>query len=183
MNAVGADRDIGLDRAAVGKARRGGMRAAVDADAAGAEAQLRRLERRRQNVQQVGTVHGKIRRAEFLSEVAALGARNVAAAFPAADVEKIGFRRDRLNFLFETKRTQRLDRVGREIEPGADLTQSAGLLVHHHLGAALLQRQRRSEPADAAADDGDARGAGHRSFLPFCRRWSGTPVWVKHCHG
>ena len=40
MNAVGADHDIGLDGAAVGKARRGGTRAAFDADAAGAEAQF-----------------------------------------------------------------------------------------------------------------------------------------------
>ncbi len=40
MNAVGADDDIGLDRAAVGEARGGGTRAALDADAAGAEAEL-----------------------------------------------------------------------------------------------------------------------------------------------
>src|SRR5208282_1545801 len=97
----------------------GGTLAAFDADAAGAEAELRRLERGTQNFEQVGAVHGKIRRAELLAEVAAL---------PAADVQKIGFRSDRLNVLFEAERAQRLDRIGREVEPGADLAQRARLL-------------------------------------------------------
>jgi hypothetical protein len=156
-------------------------RAAFDADAAGAEAELRRFKRSAQNLEQVGAVHGKVRRAEFLPEIAALGARNITAALPAADVEKIGFRRDPLDRVLEVESAQCLDRIGREIEPGANLAQRARLLAHDGLGAAPLQRQRRSEPADTAADDGDARGARHGFFLPFCRRWSGIDIRVKRC--
>src|SRR5262249_46456891 len=52
-----------------------------------------------------------------------------------------------------------------EVEPGADLAQRCRLLADHRLGAALLERQRRGQPADPAADDGDAWRARHSTPL------------------
>ena len=71
MDAVGADHDVGLDRAAVGKARHRAALAVSTADAALAEPDLGRLERAAQHVEQIGAVHGEIGRAEFLAEIAA----------------------------------------------------------------------------------------------------------------
>ncbi len=85
MDAVGADHDIGLDRAAVGKARHRAALAGLDAAAALAEPDLGRCERLAQQVEQIGAVHGEVRRAEFLAEVAAADARNVTPAPPRAD--------------------------------------------------------------------------------------------------
>ena len=59
MNAVGADHDIGLDRAAVGKLRGGrplAVVARVDADAAFAEPDVGRLQRVPQHVEQIGAM-------------------------------------------------------------------------------------------------------------------------------
>ena len=45
MNAVGADNDVGLDLAAIGKARHPAATALLDGDAAGSKTQVDRLER------------------------------------------------------------------------------------------------------------------------------------------
>ena len=69
--------------------------------------------------------------------------------------------------LLDAERAQRLDGVGGDIEPGADLAQGRRLLAHDGLGAPLLQCQRRGEPADPAAYDRNARCAWHSDILPF----------------
>jgi hypothetical protein len=55
MNAVGAYDDVGLDLAAVGKARHSAAVASFDRDAASPEADVGCLERGEQHVEQVGT--------------------------------------------------------------------------------------------------------------------------------
>jgi hypothetical protein len=54
MNAVGADDDVGLDLAAVGKAHHPAAIALFDGDAAGSKAKIDRPERAAQHVEQVG---------------------------------------------------------------------------------------------------------------------------------
>src|SRR5262252_6618672 len=68
MNAVGADDDIGLDLAAVGKTRHPAAITHFDGDTAGSKTEIDRLERAAQHVEQVGTVHRQVRRAKLLTE-------------------------------------------------------------------------------------------------------------------
>ena len=136
-----------------------------DGDAALAEPDVGRLQRAAQHVEQVGAVHGEVGRAEFLAEIAAAHARDVAPALPGADDQKFRSPADGFDLVLEAERAERLDRVGREIEAGADLAVHRRLLADDDLGAAALQRQRRGKPADAAADNGDARARGI-GFLP-----------------
>jgi hypothetical protein len=89
MNAVGADDDVGLDLAAVGKARHSAAIALFDGDAAGSKTEIDRFERTAQHVEQVGAVHRQVRCAELLAERASAHARNDAATPPAADDQKI----------------------------------------------------------------------------------------------
>jgi hypothetical protein len=84
MNAVGADDDVGLDLAAVGKARHSAAIAPFDGDAAGSKTEIDRLERAAQHVEQVGAVHRQVRCAELLAERALAHARDDAATPPAA---------------------------------------------------------------------------------------------------
>ena len=57
MNAVGTDDDVGLDLAAVGKARHPAAIALFDGDAAGSKMEIDRFERAAQHVEQAGAVH------------------------------------------------------------------------------------------------------------------------------
>jgi len=57
MNAVGADDDVGLNLAAVGKARHPAATALFDGDAAGSKMEIDRFERAAQHVEQAGAVH------------------------------------------------------------------------------------------------------------------------------
>ena len=166
MDAVGADHDIGLDRAAVGKARHRAALVGLDADAALAEPELGRCERLAQQIEQIGAVHGEIRRAEFLAEVAAADARNVTSGPPRADELVFRGPADVFDAVVKAERAERLDRVGRKIDPGPDLAERGRLLADDDLGAAPLHRQRRRQAADAAADDGDAWRPWHAWFLP-----------------
>jgi len=55
--------------------------------------------------------------------------------------------------------------VRRHLHPGPDLRQRARLLVDRDFDAAPVERQRRSEPGDAAADNRDPRRTVHSSTL------------------
>src|SRR5580698_429651 len=74
MNAVGANYDVGFDRATIGEADNGRLFIAFDADAAGVKAKLRCLERRRKHFEQICAMDRKIWCAEFLAKVSAFGA-------------------------------------------------------------------------------------------------------------
>ena len=180
MNTVGADDDVGLDRIAVGKACDRSAVTAFDRDAAAAVVQVRGLERIRQDVEQVGAMHREVRRTEFLMKIRAARARDVAAAPPVANVQKIRSRRDRAGLVLDAERAQRLDGVGREVETGADLAQRCGLLVDDDFGVPPFQRQRRGKPADAAADDGDAWRARHLCSSLLTNLQAGP--WGRDCY-
>jgi hypothetical protein len=68
MNAVGADDDVGLDFAAIGKARHPAAIARFGGDAAGSKTEIDRLERAAQHVEQVRAVHHQVRRAKLLKD-------------------------------------------------------------------------------------------------------------------
>src|SRR6266545_7871083 len=89
MNAVGADDDVGLDLAAVGKTRHGAAIALFGGDAAGSKTEIDRLERAAQHAEQVGAMHRQMRRAELLAERASAHARDDPPAPPTADGQKI----------------------------------------------------------------------------------------------
>src|SRR5580698_3539507 len=139
MDAVRANHDVGVDRTAIGKARYGRAVVAFDRNAACAEPDLGGLERCRQNIEQVGTMHRQIRRAEFLPEITTFGARNISPALPASNIQEICLCGDCLSLFLKIERTQRFHCVRCEIEAGADLAQSARLLTHYGFGAAPLE--------------------------------------------
>ena len=59
--------------------------------------------------------------------------------------------RDGIEPALKAERAERLHRVGREVDPGPDLAEGRRLLADDGLGAPMLERQRRGEPADPAA--------------------------------
>src|SRR5437660_708270 len=89
MNAIGADDDVGLDLAAVRKAHYPAAIALFDGDAAGSKAEVNRLKRAAQHVEQVRAVHRQVRRAKLLAERASTHARDDPTTLPAADDQKI----------------------------------------------------------------------------------------------
>ena len=60
-----------------------------------------------------------------------------------------------LERVLEAERVEHARAVGADLDAGADLLQLRRLLVDLDVEAALEQRQRRGQPADAAADDDD----------------------------
>jgi len=158
MNAVSADDDVGLDLAAVGKARYPTAITLFDGDAAGSKTEIDRLERAAQHVEQVGAVHRQVRRAELLAERASAHARDDPPTLPAADLRPAGD-----DCVLDAEDTERHQRVGAEIEASAYLVQCGRLLADDNFRAPSFQRQGRGKAANAAADDGNAWRAGHAS--------------------
>ena len=76
----------------------------------------------------------------------------------------------RLSASSRPERVEHAGAVGADLDAGADLLQLGRLLVDLDVEAALEQRQRRGQSADAAADDddlvSDIRGHAHSSFTP-----------------
>src|SRR5262245_1310376 len=169
MNAVGADDDVGLDLAAVGQARHRAAIACFNRDAASAEADVGRLERAAQHVEQVGTVHRDVRRAELLAERASTHARNDPPALPAADDQKIRLRPEGNDCILDAKHTERHQGVGAKVKAGAYFVQCGRLLADDNFSPPPFQRQRRGKSAYAAADDGNSWFARHSSPLPCPR--------------
>src|SRR5262249_52457862 len=118
MNAIGADDDVGLDLAAVGKARHRAAIACFNRDAASSEADVGRLERATQHVEQVGAVHRDVRRAELLAKRASTYARNNPPALPAADDQKIRLRPEGNACTPDAKPRERHRGVGPRVKAG-----------------------------------------------------------------
>src|SRR6516162_4400795 len=163
MNAVGANDDVGLDLAAVGKAHHPAAITLFDRDAAGSKTEIDRFERAAQHVEQVGAVHRQVRRAELLAERASTHARDDPPTLPAADDQKIRLRPKGDDCILDAEVTERHQRVGAEIEASAYLVQCGRLLADNNFRAPSFQRQGRGKAANAAADDGNAWRAGHAS--------------------
>src|SRR5262245_56415049 len=178
MNAIGADDDVSLDLAAVGKAHHRATIACFNRDAASAEADVGRLERAAQHVEQVGAVHRDVRRAELLAKRASTHARNDPPALPAADDQKIRLRPEGNDCILDAKHTERHQGVGAKVKAGAYFVQCGRLLADDNFSAPPFQSQRRGKSAHAAADDGNAWRARHSSPLPCLRS-----IWANFSGG
>ena len=159
-DAVGGNHHVGLDFAAIGEARHCGSTDRIGADAMRAEMERRIARGAAQQVVQVGAVRRHIGRAIFFARHCL---ERLAKPQPALIV---GNRRDaqRLKriahqLVFEPERAQDLDAVGPDLKPSADLFKLGDTLIERDLEAALPQRYRRGQTADAGADDCNAKGA------------------------
>src|SRR5439155_12040473 len=123
MNPVGADDDVRLDLAAVGKARYGAAIARFDSDAASSKTKIDRLERAAQHVEQVGAVHGQVRRAELLAECASAHARDDPPTFPVTDHHKVRLRPAGNDCVLDAEDTKCHYRGGAQIAASAYLVQ------------------------------------------------------------
>src|SRR5262245_45462824 len=178
MNAIGADYDVGLDLAAVGKAHHRATIACFNRDAARSEADVGRLERAAQHVEQVGAVHRDVRRAELLAKCASTHARNDPPALPAADDQKIRLRPEGKDCILDAKHTERHQGGGAKVKAGAYSGQCGSRLAAYNFSAPPFQRRRRGKSADAAADDGNSWFARHSSPLPCLRS-----IWANFSGG
>jgi len=104
----------------------------------------------------VGAVCHRVRVAEALRE--ALVERDVdhlVTADPVEHQEMLDENRLLLHQPADPERVERVPGVGRDLDAGADLAELRGLLEHHRAEPLARQRERRGEPADAAAGDDD----------------------------
>ncbi len=167
-DAVGADDHIGFGCRAIGEARRRRAVRRFGADAVGAETERRVAGGPAQEVMQIGAVGRHIGRAILFARHRF---ERLAKAKPpfipghrhnAQRLEGVAH-----ELVFKTERAQHLDAVRSDLQSGADFFELADALVDLDFDPALAQRNRRRQPADAGADNGDAKG-------PFC--------WVlRHC--
>src|SRR4029077_12741392 len=171
VNAVGADDEVRPRNMAVGKARFRVLGRLADGDALFAKrnrVRLQPLHRLGQNAEEVAAMQHDVRRA------VAFGRRRAeiepVPGFAAAPVPYLARGRNDLNAGQGVAQAERIEDTGAvraELDAGADLLEHGRLLVHLDIDAALEQRQRRGESADAAANDDD-----------FGRRRAGDPLHI-----
>ena len=163
-DAVGGEQHIGLDLDAVVEPCPDLVGVLLDADAAMRQMDTLGWNRLGQHRMQFASMENVMRRAELLLDsVAERRLRQGAAVIPAALMEERRAVRHLGAFLAETQPDQDARGVRPDIDAGADLAEQARLLVDLNVEAGLQQADRRGQPADAAADDGDP----HRHLLNF----------------
>src|SRR5262245_7367681 len=161
-DAVGADDQVGFDHASVGEARACLSRAGLDLDAAGAEMEKLARQLPAQHLDQVGAMHRQIGRPELpLIHPLAKHLGDDVAAVPGAHQLVLRFETDLRNGGIEPERAKRLDRVGRQRDPGADLADLRRLLVDLDLEVAPVHRHGGGQSANPGTDDGDLRLSWH----------------------
>ena len=112
-----------------------------------------RREGRGNDREQVGAVDGHVRRAvELLAQRIERRPLQGAPVLPAALVGPERAHALAVEPLGETEAAQHAGRIGRHVDPAADLGQLGRLLVNADIEPGLQQRHRGSQPADAAAD-------------------------------
>ena len=142
-DAVGADDDIGFGRRAVGKMRHRAAVHRIGADASCAERERRVADRAAQQVMQIGAVRGQVRRAEFLPRDRLQRLAEAQPPFVEGDrhdaerLERVAH-----ELVLEAERTQHLDAVRADLQPGADFAELLRALIERNLDAALAQRDR-----------------------------------------
>ncbi len=138
MNAVGPDDNVRFDLLAVGKTGAGAPLAGIDADAARAKMNDGIGKLPVQQVDQIGAMHGEIRRAEF-SGIGALArhARDHATVVPVAYDLIVGFIADSGNRLLQAKPAIGLHCIRRQRHAGTNLADLCRLLEHLGVDATL----------------------------------------------
>ena len=115
-------------------------------------------QRRTHHAVQVGPVRSHVGRAVFLGRDRLERLARAQAGVVPLDRDHV----DRLEgvaakLVFQPERAEYLDRVRADLDAGADLLEPRRTFVDLDLDAALAQRDRRREPADAAAHDDDPK--------------------------
>ena len=155
MNSVRADRDIGFDGCTVGEMHDRMSGAGLGARTLGARMKRAVGQLRDQQGQQIGAVHCQKRCAVARGDIAGpLRSGDHAAAAEASDELFLRLKTGFQSGVFDTEISECLQRVGAEIEAGADFAEFGGFLVDRDLETASMQCQRRRRAAEAAADDG-----------------------------
>jgi hypothetical protein len=167
VDAVGADDDIGLDRAAVREPRDRRLAVGVNRHAPLAEGHHVRRHGGGEHVEQVGPVHG--RALDPLPRRLLPPARlaDHPAGHPVPGDRPLGPPGDLPHAVLDADRAQHPHRVGVQRDAGPDLLELGRRLVHADLDPGPRQRDRRRQPADAAADD---RHTCHAAIFPPNRR-------------
>ena len=155
MNPVRADRDIGFDGCTVGEMRDRMAGTGLGAGTFGTQAKRAVGQLPDQQAQQIGAVHGEKRRTVARGDIAGpLRSGDHAAAAETSDELFLRLKPDFQRGVFDAEIPERFQRVGAEIESGADFAQFGGFLVDRDLETASMKSQRRRRPAEPAADDG-----------------------------
>ena len=90
-----------------------------------------------------------------------LGAGDHAATAKAANDLILGLEPDRNHGVLYPQMAKRLQRIGTEIESGADLGELRRLFINRNVDPAPVQRQRRCSATEAATDNDDFWRARH----------------------
>ncbi len=156
MDAVGADQHVGGDARAVVEPGLDAVAPVGEADQAVAEMDALGREARGDDREQVGAVHGQVRRAvELLAARVERRPLQRAAVLPAP---LMGAERPHglaVERRAEAEPIEDPRRVRPHVDAAADLGQLRRLLVDVDVEAGLAQRHGGREAADAGADDGD----------------------------
>ena len=165
MNAVGADQRVAFSDGAVFQAQRDPSAILVESGATAVEMDgLRFLAPHRigKYALQIGAMERPIGKAVALDGFSAkieqlLGFPRV----PDVNLFALGLPADRLDLGPEAELIENPGAVGADLESGADLHDLGRLLIDVDIEAALEQRQRRGQPADARAGDQNLRFSAH----------------------
>ena len=143
-------------RAAVGEAGLDAIASVVEPDQAVAEMDALRREARGDDREQVGAVHGQVRRAvELLAARVERRPLQRAAVLPAPLVRAERPHRLAVERVAEAEPIENPRRVRPHVDAAADFGQLRRLLVDLNVEAGLVQGHGGGETADAGADDGD----------------------------
>jgi hypothetical protein len=169
MHAVGGDHDVGLHALAVLELQPAG---GVHARHAVPEVQAIGIDPVGEQLEQRHAVHPVVGGAERVRVGVVLAHRVAAdqlAVVAAADAQRRRLRRDGGQRVTQAQAHELADAVGRERDGGADLAQLGGLLVDVGLDAAVGQRPRQGQAADAAAGDSHRQRSPHGSTVAALR--------------
>ena len=120
---------------------------------------------------QVGAVNDGVRIAEELAEqIAERTAEDLLAGHAVHHDQRVDIDRARAALIADAEIVHRVERIGTDLNAGADFAELVGLLQHGDATALVGQSQRRCQTADAAAGDDDRGHAfAHccHCFLPY----------------
>ena len=149
--------------------------AAFDAGQRGTQHHILRRQPARQRRDQIGAVQLQIGGAIGLACVAAIDGLQQGAAVGMAQALFQRFIRRLGQGLAKAQPLQAMNGIGRQRNAGAHIFKGPGPFVDDRAEPGLFQRQRRDQPADAAANDSDARARiDHKPSAPGLQILSGS---------
>ena len=156
MDSVGADEDVASGGAAIGKRDGDAIRVLLEAIDMGIQPEACIAEAAEKHVEQIGAMDVVVRRTEVrLCPRAERRVVETVAIIPGAVVPSLGIDRHARQCLAEAERAQNPRGIGADLDASANLAKGFSLLEQQRLDAALPERQRGGDAADATAGDED----------------------------